>query len=379
MSAYKQQVGGSAVSQNALVAPARVITIDTDNHNIRVHDGLTPGGHVILNQEASDTRYQRVNSELTGVANLAPDLVGILVRVGPADYRARKFIADSDAFTLTNPAGFGGDIQLSLKPTIAGDHTWSGAHTFAATLTAEAGIEGDVTGNLTGDSEGTHTGGVDARGAVLQFDAEQIPSVAVEGLDDAYAALTALSEATPDLTPVPIGGIIMWNGSSSAVPAGWSLCNGTNGTPDLRDKFILAAGGAYNAGDTGGATNHVHVTTIQAGGGHTHTATCGQTALTVGQMPTHSHLSARSGVSNATLTSTAALSGERSAGGDTQYILMGNEAAANVGKTSNEGGGGGHNHAVTVDATPAHTHDATTAATTTLPPYYAIAFIMRIN
>ena len=39
----------------------------------------------------------------------------------------------------------------------------------------------------------------------------------------------------------PLGGIIMWSGAISAIPTGWSLCDGSNGTPDLRNKFVLGA------------------------------------------------------------------------------------------------------------------------------------------
>lgn len=40
---------------------------------------------------------------------------------------------------------------------------------------------------------------------------------------------------------VPSGGIILWKGTIATIPSGWALCDGTNGTPDLRDKFIVGA------------------------------------------------------------------------------------------------------------------------------------------
>jgi microcystin-dependent protein len=59
---------------------------------------------------------------------------------------------------------------------------------------------------------------------------------------------------------IPIGGIIMWSGTTSDIPAGWTLCNGvaSNGQtpPDLRDRFIVGAGSAYSPKATGGATSH---------------------------------------------------------------------------------------------------------------------------
>ena len=52
---------------------------------------------------------------------------------------------------------------------------------------------------------------------------------------------------------VPSGVILMWSGSTDTIPAGWALCNGQDGTPDLTDRFILGAGKTYQPGTTGGA------------------------------------------------------------------------------------------------------------------------------
>lgn len=68
------------------------------------------------------------------------------------------------------------------------------------------------------------------------------------------------TQTSPGL--VPPGLIIWWYGSLSAVPAGWALCNGQNGTPDLRDRFIVGAGGSYNVGATGGSNSHSHKHTV---------------------------------------------------------------------------------------------------------------------
>ena len=55
-----------------------------------------------------------------------------------------------------------------------------------------------------------------------------------------------------DEPPFPAGGIIMWSGEISDIPEGWALCDGTNNTPDLRERFILGAGGNYGPGQKGG-------------------------------------------------------------------------------------------------------------------------------
>ena len=48
----------------------------------------------------------------------------------------------------------------------------------------------------------------------------------------------------------PTGGIVMWSGSTSNIPSGWALCDGSSGTPDLRNRFIY--GGSLTPGQTGG-------------------------------------------------------------------------------------------------------------------------------
>jgi hypothetical protein len=78
---------------------------------------------------------------------------------------------------------------------------------------------------------------------------------------------------------IPPGGIIMWSGLEVNIPVGWYLCNGTNSTPDLRNRFVIGAGtgSSYTIGDTGGSANavvvsHSHTTTV-TDPGHVHQMT----------------------------------------------------------------------------------------------------------
>jgi len=53
-------------------------------------------------------------------------------------------------------------------------------------------------------------------------------------------------------TLFPVGTILMWSGTGATIPAGWTLCNGLNGTPNLSDRIVLAAGNQHVPGEYGG-------------------------------------------------------------------------------------------------------------------------------
>lgn len=80
---------------------------------------------------------------------------------------------------------------------------------------------------------------------------------------------------------IPVGTIAMWSGPLSTIPDGWQIADGTNGTIDLRNRFVVGAGNTYAPGSTGGSADAVLVS-------HTHTATSTST-FTGSQLPTHSH------------------------------------------------------------------------------------------
>jgi len=63
---------------------------------------------------------------------------------------------------------------------------------------------------------------------------------------------------SPSLHSFIPGQISVWSGTVLNVPAGWTLCDGTNGTPDLRDKFVVGAGSTYAVDATGGTVSHEH-------------------------------------------------------------------------------------------------------------------------
>ena len=153
---------------------------------------------------------------------------------------------------------------------------------------------------------------------------------------------------------IPSGVIVMWSGSIASVPSGWYLCDGTNGTPDLRNNFVIGA----HSDDAGQAKTTITGSATKTGGSkdavnvsHTHTAT--STAVDSG----HAH----------NISATAIGSG----GGSGEFLGANGSPGGSI--LSNRVQTGTAN--VTVTTTVASAGSSGTNAN--LPPYYALAFIMK--
>lgn len=100
------------------------------------------------------------------------------------------------------------------------------------------------------------------------------------------ATFTAAPSFPSSVALVPSGVIVMWSGSIASIPTGWLLCDGTSGTPNLRDRFIVGAGSTYAVNATGGSANavvvsHTHTASV-TDPGHQHNLSNGQAAVEVG-------------------------------------------------------------------------------------------------
>jgi microcystin-dependent protein len=181
---------------------------------------------------------------------------------------------------------------------------------------------------------------------------------------------TSLLNLPASVDPIPVGSIIMWSGSIASIPAGWALCNGTNGTPDLRDRFIVGAGTTYTPGATGGAaTNTLSQANLPA---HTHTF-----SATTSSDGSHGH----TGSTDSTGSHTHATNIFTQGSGDFPFANV--AGSANMVNTASAGA---HAHNLTINSAGAHTHtlSGTTSsigsgtAVENRPPYYALAFIMKV-
>jgi len=182
-----------------------------------------------------------------------------------------------------------------------------------------------------------------------------------------FTATGAIEDTgSPASALIPSGGIIMWSGLIASIPTGWALCDGNNGTPDLRNRFIVGAGDTYDRNDTGGSTttstdgSHTHTT--DTSGAHDHGGSTEPHQLTIAEMPSHTHGLDR----------------------DSNYERNGGNSSTDFAGTSAETGATGgdqpHSHGISssgsehshnVNANGDHNHEI-------IPPYFALAFIMKL-
>jgi microcystin-dependent protein len=164
---------------------------------------------------------------------------------------------------------------------------------------------------------------------------------------------------------IPAGVIVMWSGNTANIPSGWALCDGQNGTPDLRDRFVLGIAQGEQPGGTGGShqktltvdhmPNHRHsFSTGSQSNSHTHSVTGGS----------HSHTYSRSSsVAN--------------------YLASGSSATAYASLSTVNTSSTSHSHTVGSQSA-SHTHSGNTAyvgggqSIDIMPKYYKLAFIMKL-
>jgi microcystin-dependent protein len=163
---------------------------------------------------------------------------------------------------------------------------------------------------------------------------------ATSGTNNTQIATTAFVAAS-SAASFPAGGIIMWSGSIAAIPSGWLLCDGTNGTPNLRDRFVIGAGSSYAVAATGGSkdaivVSHTHTASTNSAGSHNHT---------VEDVPLRAN--------------------------DTDRGSSGSLFSLDSNTTRTTSSAGTHSHTVTVNST------GSSGTNANLPPYYALAYIMK--
>ena len=352
-----QIAGDSVAIADAYTGPDREVRVDVDNHDLRLHDGVTAGGHKILNEVNADARYLAQTSEAAGITGFGAGDTGILTRLSVGSYRLREILdSGSSEVVVTNPDGYAGNILLGV------------ADTFTRNKTFNAGAQGLFQGSFIGD--------VDVSTDTLVCANNQIQVSWINA---------SQMQTWLDQHELWIGAVV-FSTVTTGIPSNWALCNGANGTPDLRDKFLMMAGTTYTLGSSGGAA--------------TQTVTVNGHAISIAEMPVHNHGvtdpthyhgysdsghnhwlndpthfhntnvtggGGRESGSIGTATQTAGVTDAQLTGITINPATVGiTISAAATGISINNAGSGA-----------AHTH--TTNAISIIPPYYALAAYMRVS
>lgn len=194
----------------------------------------------------------------------------------------------------------------------------------------------------------------------------------------ATAGGAALLTENDDLSEVvfAVGMIMLWYGAAINVPTGWAICNGANGTPDLRDRFVVGAGDSYALDATGGAEEATPE--IAAGGSHDHG---GSTSAEEAAIPAHTHRlrvweSGTNGpgqIENFGTQDALGVAGNA----DSNTYAYRQQTTAGVDLIEEAEASGDPTHSHDISSGGSHTHAIDPIAT--LPPYRALYYIMFVG
>jgi len=262
----------------------------------------------------------QVDNDTTVSGDLS--VVGKITATGAGSSITAEHLESTDDIVATDKITAGGDIQ-GVNITATGNATVTSTLT-AATVTAS----GTVT-------------------------AEQLTST-----DDANVTGTVTAGDFVGNGVIPIGGIIMWSGTDGNIPTNWALCNGQTvvgvQTPNLVDRFIVGRGSAYASGSIGGNADAIVPV-------HTHSATGAN----------HGHPARYSTQVTGAVTAAASGGFVLDDTGTTDYAANVAAPGSTAGDQIGQSG--------TLSMTASSPVGAGTTANANLPPYYAIAYIMRMS
>jgi hypothetical protein len=308
---------------------------------------------LILSETTSNVEVIKVTARTVDQFTIARGFEDIFGATG-----AGKAFEDGDTIYNAPSAGFFESFATAfnvqsgamLYAAGSGSNTITASFTPALTAVPTAGAiclvkaAADNTGAVTYNPDGQ--GAVSVRkpsgGALVELASGDIiqNQMCVLVMGPTYWELT-----NPAGGQVPISGVIFWPASIASIPSGYLLCDGTSGTPDMRDVFPMGAGNTYAPGDTGGSADAVVIE-------HNHGGATGNDS------PDHTH----------GLPSTVAFS-QTLDGWDSSAAGGTNQGWPLAGQT-------------TVGASVRHTHtigsEGVSGVGLNLPPFYAGAWIQRV-
>jgi hypothetical protein len=241
-----------------------------------------------------------------------------------------------DAVTHLSSLTLGTALPIASGGTGSNSATFSGANITALNATSVSSGTLAVARGGTGVSTSTGTGSTVLSASPALTGTPTAPTATL-GTNTTQIATTAFALANG----IPSGAIVLWSGSVASIPSGWLLCNGSSGTPDLRNRFVVGAGSTYAVAATGGSADAIVVS-------HNHSAT----STSVVTDPGHFH------------------SGDQSvSSGSIGAYYSGGSASIHNTTTSTTG--------ITVATTTTTASTGSSGTNANLPPYYALAYIMK--
>lgn len=223
--------------------------------------------------------YEVVWIRSAGTSQEVPVKGLLLWNVGQAPTNYRQHAGSAGRFLKGARSGF------AAGRTSGGPHSHAGAphshtisdHTHPSVTTGNGSrgrrVEGYVSSNRSGRDH-THSASFSATPSPTSEDSPATtgsansPRTGVTTYEPPYHMLQAIEPSGESSVALPPGGIAAWLGSLADIPIGWMKCDGSNGTPDLRGRFVKAASVAADVGTRGGSKGHGHMNPTS----HTHSA-----------------------------------------------------------------------------------------------------------
>lgn len=385
--------GSASVDGSANVTLATVVGDDSHSHTISKVTGLQTALDSKLNATATATAATRLatartialggavtgSASFNGTTNVTitatvadnshnhtiANVTDLQEALNSLDTRKAETKADVGLGNVDNTSDLAKPISTATQTALNGKANTSGTY---SGLRAQATTKEDVgLGNIPNSTTASRT----STSTVSLLQAKAMNDHRTSGDHDGryytQTQVDGLLSALETNRGVPAGIIAMWSGLITNLPSGWALCDGQNGTPNLVDRFVVGAGGRWAVGDTGGSADavvveHTHSATTESSGSHSHSGTTASAG-------SHTH----------TLTIYA------QAGIDRKDRVTGYGANGTAGTSSAPvASSGAHTHTFSTNTTGAHTHTVTVSSAgeagtdKNLPPYYALAFIMKL-